>query len=768
MSKLQHSTIQFLSRAALGWLLPLSILAAGLAITYARADSWTNNIELRDDSSMFPNNKPAGGWWVAPIHATLLTDGKVLVTGWGRRDHDNCGMGGTRLNGTTFVLDPNTLPASGTLNIQPLPESQQAGTADVLYCAGHVPLADGRVMFTGGARYEYLGNDALQQEYGLNYARLYSPTSNSFSRVSSTMLGGLPNMSGQAWYPTNTRLPDGKVLVIGGFARCCDSAYVNRTVQTFDPAKQDAAQNPWTQLASHANVPSDLGPGLRDYVHSFLLPQPVNVGGLTRSVAMIGSNGRIVYMNVDAATAETARFAYATNGQRPNASAGWDSSAALTSTGELLTMGGTGDNATAQRLDLFQPLTNSWRSINTGIGRRNASTVLLPDGNVLIINGGSDENNYAGDRRQPQILNPVTGVVTTLPAWSNDSRERGYHNFALLLKDGRILIGGGISPVGGIGCERVDIRIYSPNYLTAGARPTFSNAATTITMTAAGSALDIPYSGDALKASADGGVVLLATGSTTHSFDQNQRYVKLAYTKNGNTLSVTPPSSTQAAPVGDYLMFLVSANGVPSVGVPVRLQPEASAGTSWKRTLIFVYGQTNTGQDMFVRGGIDHGYAQNNLGRTCTVDNKLCAIPIRHRNLKNATTNGWKSNDNYLDWYGAEPTQSGTAQGTPLDWTTNLWPASWGTRRTVDVDGFGETPLNSWGSNYWMLDVDMDCSKTVNGWFELKSFITNGPGWEPDVLQSGAPYVSGNHFAQCGKKNVFVRGSASADITALP
>jgi alpha-amylase len=66
-----------------------------------------------------------------------------------------------------------------------------------------------------------------------------------------------------------------------------------------------------------------------------------------------------------------------------------------------------------------------------------------------------------------------------------------------------------------------------------------------------------------------------------------------------------------------------------------------------------------------------------------------------------------------------------------------------------------------------MLDVEMDCSKAVNGWFELKSFISNGPGWEGDVAQSGTPYSSGNHFAQCGKMNVFQRGSSSAIIGDL-
>lgn len=190
----------------------------------------------------------------------------------------------------------------------------------------------------------------------------------------------------------------------------------------------------------------------------------------------------------------------------------------------------------------------------------------------------------------------------------------------------------------------------------------------------------------------------------------------------------------------------------------------ATPSNTWQRTVVFIYGQTINGQNMFVRGGIDHAYAKANLGLTCTAENKLCAIPIRHRNLKNTTTVVWKANDNYVDWHGSEPLQSTVAQGSPLDWTADVWPASWGTKRTVEADGFGETTLNQWGQHYWMLDVDMDCSKTVNGWFELKSFISNGPGWESNVVQPNAPYVTGNHFAQCGKLNAFKRGQGSPVI----
>jgi len=179
---------------------------------------------------------------------------------------------------------------------------------------------------------------------------------------------------------------------------------------------------------------------------------------------------------------------------------------------------------------------------------------------------------------------------------------------------------------------------------------------------------------------------------------------------------------------------------------------------TWKKTIVFIYGETQVGQDMFVRGGIDHEYAQSQ-GIDCTEENKKCAIPIRHLNLRNETTAPWKVGDNYLDWYGSEDGQSDDALGTPLDWTTDFWPSSWGNDVPgYDEVGYGVHTLNTYGPHYWIMDVDMDCSKTVNGWFELKSYISNGPEWESNVSQPGTPYVSGNHFAECGKINVFKRG----------
>ena len=211
-----------------------------------------------------------------------------------------------------------------------------------------------------------------------------------------------------------------------------------------------------------------------------------------------------------------------------------------------------------------------------------------------------------------------------------------------------------------------------------------------------------------------------------------------------------------------------------------------------RRTMILIKGTTRPGQDLFIRGGIDHAFG-NSQGRNCpttappAADDPTyfnCAIRIEHRNTINyganhepyAITNRWQLNDTHLDWYGAEEFQTferrgpngqglGPAQGTPLDWTSDSLAGG----RTVLRHGFGFLKENldaGLGDHYWMLDVDMDCGTAVAiggvHWFELKSFITGvANGWEPDILQADRPWPSGNHFAQCGRINIFERGSSA-------
>ncbi|MFT7290143.1 MAG: hypothetical protein ACI9D8_000593 [Reinekea sp.] len=183
------------------------------------------------------------------------------------------------------------------------------------------------------------------------------------------------------------------------------------------------------------------------------------------------------------------------------------------------------------------------------------------------------------------------------------------------------------------------------------------------------------------------------------------------------------------------------------------------------RTIVFIEADNPPGQETFLRGGIGWDYAREVRGIDCSkrdVDKWACALPIRHRIAQDDAARAYDWN---LDWYGAEDDQ-GDVEGSPLVWTTNN--ADFG--QSVFADAYGYTPLNQWGDNYWMLDVDLYCSDLAIAdadgslWFEFKTYDTNGVGWESDISQANTPYASANHFAQCGKINLFKRNSSEVQV----
>lgn len=295
----------------------LPALAMGSAPSAATAGSWEPVVQLRDNTEHFLGTperpKPDGGWWVTPIHATLLPDGKALVTGWGRFDFSNCRIHRTRQNGQTFLIDPSQITGGGTktLYLSPIDEQPREHTLDVLYCAGNVTLKDGRVLMVGGARYVNLGDKPGELEYGLNYSRLFDPATQSFTRIEYSPLGSPRKKDGMdwyedgmMWYPTETRLPGGKVLVTGGFDRnCSDDTCMNRDLELFDPDELIFDRTPWSTWVSHEDAPQPVyDPGIKDYTHSFLLYHPVPAslgGGTTRDVILMGWPGRIAEVSFD-------------------------------------------------------------------------------------------------------------------------------------------------------------------------------------------------------------------------------------------------------------------------------------------------------------------------------------------------------------------------------------------------------------------------------------------------------------------------------------
>lgn len=618
------------------WALGAIFLLAAPLIASADG-AWGPVVQFRDTTT--PTHVPGrpmppGGWYVTPIHATALSDGRALITGWGRFAESNCKLHETRQNGESWILDPKQLSpgVNPTLIISPISEDPK-GLDDVLYCAGNVTLADGRVLMAGGARYKNLGDGTAYQpsdpnaltelEYGLPYFRIFDPSGRTFTRYEKAPHGAPPTQplrpgdsadwyeEGMMWYPTETRLPGGKVLVAGGFTRNCgaDGSCANSDLEIFDPAA--LAADPWSTWVPAVIAPNhgDYDPGLKDYTHTFLLyePMPAELGdGIPRPILLMGYAGVAVGVSLDPSLDPSQRL-FNTALTRPNGAQAWDSTAAMVGTGEVLIMGGGSDpRDEAQRIDLLDPQTGNWRSKDTGITRHNASSILLPDGTVLIVDGeagldtGPDARFAIGDRHQAQIYDPFTDELTTLPPWDDPNpAERGYHNLSLLLKNGQILTGGGMMTLAQVGCERPDARLFNPPYYRPGAAPVIDRFDETARL-AYGDTLDVAFHGGATlrprvaNASASGipvgvgrsGVVLVAQGSETHSFDQNQRYIPLDYDVKGTgRIRLHAPASSTLAPEGDYFLFLVDQSGAVSEGKHVRVggRRPSFLGRLWRR-----------------------------------------------------------------------------------------------------------------------------------------------------------------------------------------
>ena len=171
-------------------------------------------------------------------------------------------------------------------------------------------------------------------------------------------------------------------------------------------------------------------------------------------------------------------------------------------------------------------------------------------------------------QRQIELYDPASG------SWSlgaSQAEGRAYHSTAVLLPDGRVLSAGDNfnGTPGQPGGDRTDTaEIYRPPYLFKGARPAISSAPASV---AWGDSFGINSPDPVSRA------VLMAPAATTHGYDMNQRHVELAVTNTvaGTGIDVVSPPNARVAPPGYYMLFLLNAQGVPSVSRWVRLDPSA-------------------------------------------------------------------------------------------------------------------------------------------------------------------------------------------------
>jgi hypothetical protein len=201
-----------------------------------------------------------------------------------------------------------------------------------------------------------------------------------------------------------------------------------------------------------------------------------------------------------------------------------------------------------------------------------ANAVVLPDMSVLVLGGRSARGAlYVMD---PDLYRPGLG-------WSSvnapSPTRRGYHATAVLLPDGRVLVGGGELDTPQSSGER-DYDIYVPHYLQGNPqRPVFYVLTDVLTGASVSfdstNFADLLQRGQSYRAKFDDigeldqleKIVLMAPGAITHHSDMSARYVDISGTAvNHNTRQFTIPANG-AVPRGFYMLFGLNSAGIPSV-----------------------------------------------------------------------------------------------------------------------------------------------------------------------------------------------------------
>lgn len=450
---------------------------------------------------------PVMKWPVIAVNTSLLPNGKVLTWQEGEAAFDE-------RKGEILGFAPATVwdPATGRFTDVRNPTTN-------VFAGGQAFLPDGRLLVTGGQSVR-----DVQHPRGTAHTNVFDYRDNSWRRVQDMRAG--------RWYPTTIALGNGEMLTVGGND---DRGITNRDVQVWKTA------GGWRYLGKRT---MSLYPGM------FLAP-----------------SGEVFYAGPKQQTAFLDTRTGAWRNGPVNRFTRKDNIKAIPSVmydGIVLTVGGGNVGAVggfkaetgAETVDLNAPRPQWKAAAPMANPRRHHNATLLPDRTVLVTGGQREGYNehplQKAGVRPAEIYNPDTNT------WSTMSRlkvPRGYHSTAVLLPDGRVLVAG---TGNGAATNQYNAQIFSPPYLHRGPRPTIEDAPTTI---GHGEQFTVatPDAQDVRN------VRLIRLGSTTHSFDMNTRLNTLRFSREGDALRVTAPASGNVAPPGHYMLFLLDADGVPSV-----------------------------------------------------------------------------------------------------------------------------------------------------------------------------------------------------------
>ncbi|KAF5352187.1 hypothetical protein D9758_009232 [Tetrapyrgos nigripes] len=420
------------------------------------------------------------------------------------------------------------------------------------------------------------------------------------------------SLAEQRWYPSSLRIFDGSLMIVGGIHEL--TPFFNdkeRSASSYEffPKKDGGVPRPSEFL--NRSLPANLFP------RAFALPDG--------KVVMTANNQTIIY-DIEEQT-ETI-LPEVPNGVRVTNP--YDGAVTLLPLSppdyipEVLACGGSNTtddftNDEVNRLSSQDPASDQcshivltpegieqgWIVETMPEGRMMAEMILMPNGQVLIINGGSTGYAAAGTVRDPvgrsNADNPVFTPLLydpSAPLGSRMSREglpttdiaRMYHSSVSLLPGGNIFIAGS-NPGGGIRLDdpfpsEFRVEYLNPPYMTV-PRPSFSNLPEKVGFNQK-ITLDVEIP-EGLNTSSIK-VSLMDLGFSSHAFHSSSRLVFLEATlsEDQKTLEITTPPNNRVYPPGLAWLYLtvddvtskgsqvmVGSGGTPPLpdeGVPIPLR----------------------------------------------------------------------------------------------------------------------------------------------------------------------------------------------------
>jgi len=440
-----------------------------------------------------------------PVSAANLPDGRLLTfAGDGRTTWD----GSDSRFSYAAVWDPKTGAFVESNN----------GLHD-MFCGGITSMTDGRVLVNGG--------DSCNGSTSIFDWRTNRWTSVSF-------------MNDTRWYNPSVTLPDGGVFTVTG------SGTGGATAERWDSASG------WRRLTGipWGNVTAE--PGFQTNWHPFVVLAP---------------NGRLFHFgptDVMHWVDPTGNGSLTNSGQNvPGALFPKEGAWAVYEEGKVLVTGGAINNtakntSTVSRqtyiVDLNPTIPTVTPAASMAFARFFANSVVLPNGEVMIIGGNSDGKGFSDTNPvlTPELWNPRTGTWRTL---ANIAVPRSYHSAALLLADGRVWSGGG----GLNGGDHQDAQVFTPPALlkadgSPATRPVIANTASTIGY------------GQTFSVAATPGLTQFAfirLSSLTHSVNTDLRRLVLPSTEvSAGSYQLTSHGNRNVMTPGYWMLFGLNPQGV--------------------------------------------------------------------------------------------------------------------------------------------------------------------------------------------------------------